>query len=54
MLRTAVLAVGVLMLAAGIIVAGLSLPGALWLLIALILLPAWITLRRTLNGNPRC
>jgi len=29
-------------------------PKALWLLIALILLPAWITLRRTLNGNPRC
>ena len=34
MLRSAVLAAGVLMLAAGIIIAGLSLPGALWLLIA--------------------
>src|SRR5215208_6228925 len=34
MLRSAVLAVAVLMLAAGIIVAGLGLPGALWLLIA--------------------
>jgi hypothetical protein len=32
-LRTVVLGVGVLMLAAGIIVAGLSLSGALWLLI---------------------
>lgn len=34
MLRSAVLAVGVLMLAAGVVVAGFSLPGALWLLIA--------------------
>lgn len=33
-LRNIVLGAGVLMLAAGIIVAGSSLPGALWLLIA--------------------
>lgn len=34
MLRSVVLGAGVLMLVAGIIVAGFSLPGGLWLLIS--------------------
>lgn len=57
MLRSAVLAVGVLMLVAGIIVAGFSLPGALWLLIAGAVVTAGTLLERAiykplLRGSP--
>jgi hypothetical protein len=56
-LRNVVLGVGVLMLAAGIIIAGASLPGALWLLIAGGVITAGTLLERViykplLRGSP--